>query len=445
MADLTDLQSAETIKIAGANPSSGIETNYADVDTNGNLKVVPTNTPNTPLNVKFPSTGLDAFGRLRVSEPQSLFETSFLVDDQPLLFSKQLTSCGTANHNINKSSIDFATTTVSGSKAVMQSKQYFSYHPGKSHLMMITGNLGGLQSNIRKRAGLFDVNNGVFFELNGTTPRVVVRSKVSGSVVDTAVDQANWNIDKLDGTGPSGIAIDWTKQQLFFCDMQWLGSGSVRFGTIIGGSIVYAHQMDHANVITTPWAQFASWPFRFEIENTSATVSPGSATLTCMTLISEGGWRREGVLRTVYNGATARSFGASGSSVPVLSLRKQSAYVNIPINIVDIGAFANSADDFLIKVVVNGTLTGASFSNVSGLCQVDTSATAITGGNEVYSFYLRGSSTTGSQQTADIFNSVINLVLGSDLTGTSDVISIVGTNITATANLSAFINYKEIT
>lgn len=443
MADLNGQEASQSVKLTGAT-STGVETNYANVDSNGNLQVVPTNTANSPLNVKFPSTALDAFGRLRTSHPESLFEAGFVVDDQPLLFSKALTTGGTITYNANKTSVDFATTTASGSKAVFQSKRYFSYHPGKSHLMIITGNLGGMQTNIRKRAGLFDANNGVFFELNGNVANAVIRSKASGSVVDTVIPQSSWNIDKLDGTGASGIALDWSKQQLFFCDMQWLGSGSVRFGTIIGGNIIYAHQENHANISSTVWAQFAVWPFRFEIENLAAVASPGQGTLTCMTLISEGGWGPEGLLRTVSNGTTAKAFSGAGSAIPILSLRKQSAYVTLPIKIEDLGAFANSADDFLIKVVMNPTLTGASWNNVSGICQVDTSATAYTGGQEVYSFYLRGSSGSVSQQLVDALKNARNMFLGSDLSGNSDIFTIVGVNLTATASLSAFINYKEL-
>lgn len=37
MADLTELQSSQTVKIAGANPSTGVEDNFAEVGTDGSL------------------------------------------------------------------------------------------------------------------------------------------------------------------------------------------------------------------------------------------------------------------------------------------------------------------------------------------------------------------------------------------------------------------------
>lgn len=402
---------------------------------------------NSALNgvyTRYVPSSLDSFGRLRVSNPQTIFENSFSLDKSPFLWDESVSGGGTATHNANKSSVELATPTTSGAKAFFQTKKTFRYHPGKSHLFIISGNLGGLKENCRRRIGYFTTSDGVFFELDGTQLRCVVRSSVSGSIVDTQINQANWNVDKLDGTGVTGITLDPTKQQIFFVDIQWLGSGAIRFGTIINGDIHYAHIVYNSNVLTDPWCKFPYFPIRAEIENTGTTASTTTAHITCVTVISEGGWGPEGIIRTISNGSTPRSFGSAGSIVPLISIRKQTAYANIPLHVFDVGVFANSADDFLVTLVLNGTLTGASWANVSGIAQKDVAATSITGGTELYSSYLRGSSSSASRELTSVLQNILNTILGADFSGASEIFSLVAMNITSSATASGFINYKEL-
>jgi hypothetical protein len=65
--------------------------------------------------------------------------------------------------------------------------------------------LGGEKANVRQRVGYFDDNNGIFFQQTNGNKRWVIRSSVSGTPVDTEfASQTDWNIDKLNGEGPSG-------------------------------------------------------------------------------------------------------------------------------------------------------------------------------------------------------------------------------------------------
>ena len=132
------------------------------------------------------------------------------------------------------------------------------------------------KTNLRQRVGYFGSNNGFFLEQNGTTIQFVKRSSVTGSVVDTPITQSNWNIDKLDGTGPSLLTLDLTSPQILFIDLEWLGVGSVRMGFVINGQFIHCHTFHHANSNTAPkgaYMQTACLPIRQEIENTAATAS----------------------------------------------------------------------------------------------------------------------------------------------------------------------------
>jgi hypothetical protein len=401
-----------------------------------------TSTEQNPGFVTFNPASFDAFSRFRVSNPTSVFDCTFLHDKNPLLFSELLTNSATINYDSDKKSVVLSSSNTSSSKATFQSRQYLKYHPGKSQLILITGSFNRSVNNNRKRIGQFDNDNGYFFELSSSILKVVIRSKISGSVVDTATQQSSWNLDKLDGTGSSGYTIDTSKQQIFIIDYQWLGSGKIRYGFFINSKIVYCHEAYHANTLSTPYSQTADLPIRIECE-TLATNASSSMWLTCCSVTSEGNWGPLGILRTA-NRTGGFNFSLGNSTRPVISLRKKSANVNTPVNIMDFGIFASSSDDFLVRVFINPTLTSPSWTDLPGICQIDTSATAISDGTEVYSYYLRGSSGGASTFMPDIFLKANNLTLGSDLNGNSDIITIAAYNLTLTATAYGVINYKEL-
>jgi hypothetical protein len=303
----------------------------------------------------------------------------------------------------------------------------------------MSGNLNSAATDVTKRIGYFDTENGVFFQLASSILSIVTRSKTSGSVVDTAVAQSSWNIDKLDGTGASGYTLDLSKQQIFVIDFQWLGSGRIRYGVSIGGAIVYCHEVNAANILTVPWSQTGFAPFRVEITNSGSTAS--SLFLTCCTAICENFYNPDGQLRTINNSTTTRT---ASTTLPLISLRKQSAYLSVPVKIIDLGVFASSADDLLVTVVLNGSLTGASWSDVSGYCQRDVSATSMTGGTVLYSSYVRGAAGASSTVIQEAFQDVVSTILGSDLTGASDILTLYVSSVSGSANVLGYINYKEI-
>ncbi len=113
------------------------------------------------------------------------------------------------------------------------SNRYHYYQPGVGNLVIITLAHGdvGKTGNIREW-GYADERNGLLFRLSGTTLQVVLRSDTTGDVVEEVVDRTNWNGDKLDGSGTSGMTIDITKANFFWIDFAWLGVGPARFGIL---------------------------------------------------------------------------------------------------------------------------------------------------------------------------------------------------------------------
>lgn len=85
-------------------------------------------------------------------------------------------------------------------------------------------------------------------------------------VTELKIPQSQWNIDKCDGTGPSGYNIDLTKMQMFYIDYSWYGAGSVRFGfrdTV--GKVIYCHRIYNNNINTEAYMRSGNLPARYEV------------------------------------------------------------------------------------------------------------------------------------------------------------------------------------
>src|SRR5210317_691574 len=161
------------------------------------------------------STAYDAFGRLRVSNPFTIFDSGNIMSKNNL-FDESLTGSGTVTYTANKSTVNLNVTTASGDKVIRQSKRVMSYQPGKSLLILNTFVMNTPEANLKQKVGTFDANNGIFFYADGTTLKIVRRTYTSGSAVDTEISQSSWNGDKLDGTGASGYTLNVDKACILF-------------------------------------------------------------------------------------------------------------------------------------------------------------------------------------------------------------------------------------
>lgn len=272
------------------------------------------------------SANLDAFSRLRISNPLTVFHNQFTYNLSPLLF-EQLTngSGATITHDTtNRCALMTFSSTPTGGQAFMQSYEYIPYQPSKSQLVFVTFNMVAQVANTLKFAGLSDGTNGFEFQNNGTTNQFVIYS--ASSVGNQTVPQANWNLDKLDGTGASQITLDITKTQILVIDFQALYVGRVRMGFDIDGQIIYCHEFLHANVVTNPYIQTANLPVRCGMTCTG-TVST-TMKFICSSVVSEGGV--DSAATTGYTFSASNSITAgNGTRTHVLSLRPKTTYNGI--------------------------------------------------------------------------------------------------------------------
>lgn len=403
----------------------------------------PLGSGTTPVYVSFGGTNVDAFGRLRASNPFTLFDSQNRYAKDPQ-FSESLATGGTATFVTNESTVDLAVTTTSGSKVVRQSFSRFPYQPGKSLQVFATFVMNAGKENLRQRVGYFDPDNGVFFQVNGTTKSFVLRTNTSGTPSDVrTVDQVNWNGDKLDGTGPSGITLNENKAQILYMDFEWLGVGSVRCGFVINGQLIICHTFHNANDQTKVYMTTAILPIRYEIENTGITASSSTMKQICSTVISEGGYQAKTALNWARR-ATALT-GVTTSFVPIVSIQlKNTALGAVVLPSVYRAIPIGSTLDYEIALIKNPTLTGASFVSNSQNVEYDVTATALTGGTIVDVTYTAGSNQGSGIATGDSeYN--FGLQIGVSLTNVSDIYTLAARTISGTDDIIGSLSYYDLT
>lgn len=376
----------------------------------------------TSIPVTFPGMETDAFGRLRISEPFSLFDSQNRYGKDPQ-FNETTATGGTSTYLANESSVALAVTTTSGSEVVRQTYRVFPYQPGKSLLVLATFVMAAGQTNLRQRVGYYNTENGVFFQKTGTTNQFVLRSNVSGTPSDTrTVNQADWNGDKLDGTGESGFTLDTSKAQILFMDFEWLGVGSVRCGFIIDGQYVICHTFENANNISNVYMTTAILPIRYEIKATDTLASAATMKQICSSVVSEGGYQQ--VAAELIARRTAVLTGITTTFVPLVSIRLNASSLGAVVLPQFFHAFPLTTQNYEVALFKNTTLTGDSwdtttFNNVD----YDVSATAMTGGTIVQQAYI-ASSVQGRAALDAPTGYNFDLQLGVSLAGVSDIYTV---------------------
>ena len=363
----------------------------------------------TAVNVQLPSTSSDAFGRLRVSEPLTLFDSSHRYADNGL-WSSATTGTASATFVANEGLVNLSVGTASGDQLLRETNKVFPYQPGKSLLIMSTFIMAAAKTNLRQRVGYFGNDNGFYIEKDGLSVYLVKRSLVTGSTTNTRVAQADWNQDKLDGTGPSKLTLNLDNAQILYIDMEWLGLGTVRMGFVINGVFVPAHSFHHSNLITTTYITTASLPLRYEITNTGATASTSVLKQVCSTVISEGGYELRGLQQAVGTPITAsRSTLASGAFLPVVSLRLKSARLDGIVILTAISLLGDgNSSNYNWQVQANLTTTGGTWISAGANSSVEYNITGTgltTSGRILASGYF--SSSNQASQSVDILKEAL--------------------------------------
>lgn len=359
-----------------------------------------------------PDSGVvDAFGRQRVSNPYTLFDSTMRFDKRPDQWYEITTGGATTNFLTNASTLELKTTTAAGDTVLRRTKQRFPYQPGKglSSLQSFVG--APLAPGLIQEVGYFDDNNGVMLRASGTTLQFVVRSFTTGSVVENVVNQSAWNIE----TFP---ALDFSKAQIFSADFEWLGVGRVRCGFVIDGSVVYCHEFNHANVINRTYMQTAILPLSYRINNSTAQASGATFQQICCSLLSEGGYEPDGATYSV-NHSLASVPNVNGERVTA-GIRMASGRTGNVILPVKVDIASESTNVVAWKLRLNPTLSGVTWTpavNGRGNVETITSASGVSGGTIVNT----GIISQGQSVNLNV-DAAIRLALGVNASGVSDTL-----------------------
>jgi len=338
---------------------------------------------------------LDAYGRLRTSTVTTIFESQLSKSSQDRLWNTVLVGDADTLYLTDQSSFNLNVTNI-GDKAIRQSKVYTTAKLGKSHLVFLTGNLLS-DTGISKKIGYFDDDNGAFFRMNENgVLEIVIRSKVSGSVQEDIVSQADWNMDKLDGNGDSTITLNTNNDQVFVFDIEWMGTGKVRAGFMIDGKILYVHEFKYSNNDSKPYMTTATLPVRYEIEN----ISGGSASLKqiASVVMTEGAPNEFQNGFSISNEVTPKQ--VSTALTPVMSIRpkKLNKYglINRIASILEGIELYSEGDSVYFELQIDTTLQNSFFNDVDtdkSIMEVDYSANDCSGGSVIIEGYTNNDGT----------------------------------------------------
>ena len=443
IAGITSLPSIQA-NITGGNINANVTQGTIPWSVSGNVNATLNNNANVIIS-GFSGATADAFGRLRVSEPYTLFDTNNRYYNHNQF---STASSGTANvvYVENQSSFQLNVGSDNGDSVIRETLKVFPYQPGKSQLTLLTLCMNTPKSNLRQRVGLFGASDGVFFENDGQYNYMVIRS--GSTEVEERVRQDAWNGDRLNGAGgannPSGITLYPDRAQIYYADVEWLGVGSVRVGFVINGQYILCHTFQHANQTgnTKVYMTTATLPIRYEITNTGATAGASMMTQICSTVISEGGYNSFGTTQSAGTGTTQKRLSNSGTYYPVVSIRLNSSRLDSIVFPRQIDVLSPSVNYYRWALVQNPTLTGATWATTSptGTVDIDIAATEVSGGIEIQSGYA-ASRELAQLSAVDYFQ----FQLGRTLAGVSDVVSLI---IAATANnadVLAELGWQELT
>jgi hypothetical protein len=408
------------------------------------------------------ATATDAFGRTRVSETWTLGDYSHVYGEEQELLTKANGVGSGSELRANEASIRLTCGSASDAYVIHQSRMYHHYMPGKSQLTFASFAFGPPRTNTEHRIGLFGNSDGAYFMQDGNGDYYfVIRSRVSGSVVDTPIAQTTWNKDRCDGTGASGFDINPQLSQLFYMDYQWLGVGRIRLGFVHDGQIIIAHEVYNSNqpgVSTVYWSN-PSLPIRCEIRNVGATTGTAYMDQMCATVMSEGGYRETGVDFAAESDAVALDKIAPGNIKGIIAIRPKNTYKGLPnrsiVRLQNIDIFADSASCRweLWRLPDSTGVTGGSWTDVNTDSVVQYNATMtgynITGAERQNSGWVAANNPSGKQasgQTSPDISTAKRAYLSNNIDSTDSttyLLVVKNLSTTATTNVYVAMQWRE--
>jgi hypothetical protein len=331
--------------------------------------------------------------RFKISPYQTVFFNTFQYGKETDVWDERVVGVGTATHNVSSSNIVMQVGSTAGSKVIRQTKQVMRYIPGRGATLAFAIRLDTPQVGIRRRFGLFDDNNGAYFEDDGGTYSYVLRSSTSGIVTETRVFRDDWNGEKFDGNGYTGVVADPTKQQMISINYEWYGAGIVQFNWLMKNETIHSHTFDNSNTNDKVWCSTPFLPIRVEIENVTGVAGTHYLYQGSNSLIQEGEPEKLGTLVSIANTITGTTMSDADTFYPIVSIRLKSTQLSAVMLLRSLQTATNDNTNVYWKLIENATNTGGTWANhpdPNSFMQYNITQSATTGGTTLLNGFVVG-------------------------------------------------------
>ena len=339
-------------------------------------------------------------GRLKVSPYQTVFFNTFQYGKESDVWDELTANGGVATHDPTGSEVDMAVTSTLNSEVIRQTIHTMRYIPSRTSTLSFSVKLNPPVTGIRKRFGLFNGSDGFYFEDDGSGDYFCCIINSGGTPSLQRVGRAQWNGDKLDGNGPSGVIADPTKQQMVSFEYEWYGAGQVKFGWVIDGKTIIVHTFNTANVLVNAWSRTPFLPIRIEIKNTTGGQAGGPFYIYqgSNSLVSEGQPEKLGIAQNIQTAITGLDTGTANTYRPLISIRLKATQLQgiVLPSYFQVATIDNT--NVYYRLVRNVTLTGGTWNDMpdaNSFAQYNVTATAFTGGTTLDAGFVIGGSGGG--------------------------------------------------
>jgi hypothetical protein len=344
----------------------------------------------------FQETELDSKGRVKVQTQQTIFFNTFQYGKETDVWDEATYNGGSAVFDASLSQVRMQVTNQVGSKVIRQTRNVQRYTPGRTQTIAFAVRLQTPVTGIRRRFGMFDGTDGFFFEDCGTVDALTGEPQYACVVINSdgavptveRIYRKDWNYDKLDGNGPSGITADPQAQQLVVMDYEWYGAGQIRFSFLIDGTPRLIHVVNNGNRLQTPWCKTPFLPIRLEIENLTGVAGTHYLWQGSNSLLAEGSVEKLGIAESILTPLTGINLPAARTFYPVVSIRlKSTALTGIVLPTFFQAATIDNTTIYF-KLIRNATINGTwvDHPDSDAFTQYNyTSTGAITNGNDLQS------------------------------------------------------------
>lgn len=407
------------------------ENAIAYVDSEGISKPVLGYAGKLNVNAYLNQDQIDASKRTRVSLPLIYGDFKTVSDKNLLLWDYSET--GSSTHILTGSCIELSVT--SGQYSVAQTTYYAPYMSSRSQIIDTSFARFEPQSGVIKKVGYFTSSTGSPFNssvdgfylqsASGVVSLEIYRNGIS----ILSVPQSQW-LDPLDGTGESGVTINWSNFNVAQFDFLWLGGTTLRFSMFLEGDLVELYNYNHSNNDETVFIKSPCKPIRYDIHSTNGS---GVFRKHCASFGNEGGEVHVGISRGAYVPVSGVSCDNSDVVYPLIMIRLKPNSFASSVKLTNLSTLVGSNNKYYVHLILNPTFSSSptwhDFENSEVQWAVNGNGMTCTGGTFIYN----KTAISGISEN-QVLSETIRL--GQKINGTKDVFALCIRPITS--NITAF-------